>query len=389
MESIPAKHLLYISRWYPSSQDPMLGLFVKKHALAAVSAGFKVTTVFVVPALTAKSHELFSTGIQSENGLTEVIVNYRKAEGPAGLARLLIAWNLAVKTAVKLNGKPQLIHAHVLTRAALLAWWFSFKWNIPFVITEHWSRYYTENLQYKGWLRKVITRFVVKRAAATTVVSRRLAEAMQKQGIRTNYIILPNVVDTSLFTIADNSGPKSKIVSVTCFEEKSKNLKLLIDAFMLLTTLQKEKELVLIGEGADLEMIKEYAAARNFNGGKIRFTGLLEGPQLAAEMQQASCLALSSNYETFGIVAYESMACGVPVVATDVADLAGFITEDSGIIVPVGDVKAFAMALTNILENAQQFNKAEMHLKVEQHYGFGAVSKKLADLYNGIINKEQ
>jgi glycosyltransferase involved in cell wall biosynthesis len=277
----------------------------------------------------------------------------------------------------------------VLTRSALLAWWFSYKWNIPFIVTEHWSRYYTENLQYKGWLRKVITRFVVKRATATTVVSHRLAEAMQNQGIKTNYLILPNVVDTSLFTIAENSGPKSKIVSVTCFEEKSKNLKLLIDAFELLTSLHKEKELVLIGEGADLEMIKEYAANRNLKGGKIRFAGLLEGPQLASEMQQASCLALSSNYETFGIVAYESMACGVPVVATDVADLAGFITENSGIIVPVGDVKAFTMALTNILKNAQQFNKAEMRSKVEQHYGFVAVSKKLADLYNGIINKEK
>ncbi|NTW23300.1 MAG: glycosyltransferase family 4 protein [Lentimicrobium sp.] len=388
MESIPAKHILYISRWYPSSQDPMLGLFVKKHALAAVSAGFKVTAVFVVPALIAKSHELFSTEIKSENGLTEIIVNYRKTEGPASVARQLIALNLAVKTAVTLNGRPQLIHAHVLTRSAFLAWWYGFRWNVPFVITEHWSRYYPENLQYKGWLRKKITRFVINRAAATTVVSRRLADAMKKQGIKTNYSMLPNAVDTSLFNIAEKTDRKFRIVSVTCFEEKSKNLKLLIDAFALLPSLQNEAELVLIGEGADLEMIKRYAASKKITGGRIRFTGLLEGPELAAEIQQASCLALSSNYETFGIVAYESLACGVPVVATDVADFGEFITKNSGIIVPVGDVKAFAQALTNVLENKQLFNKAEMRSEVEQQYGFDAVSKNLADLYNTIINKK-
>lgn len=389
MESGQNRHILYLPRWYPSKADPMPGLFVRKHALAAVDAGFGVTVVSVVSGIKVGKHELFSAEFQSEGRLTEVIVTYRKAEGISGLARQLIAWNLGIKTALQLNGKPGLIHAHILTRTALLAWYFGRKWQTPYIITEHWSRYYPENFQYKGWLRKLLTRFAVRNAAKTTVVSNRLAKAMQVAGVGNDFIRLPNVVDTRLFDIAEKSNLKTTIISITCFEEKSKNLKMLIDAFAILISKHKDAELVLVGEGADLEVIRRYAAEKKLPFGAIRFTGLLESAALADELQQASSLALSSNYETFGIVAYEAMACGIPIVATDVADLKDFIKPDSGRIVPVGDAQAFSDALSEVLANAEQFNPEEMRSRVVQQFGSEAVSKRLADLYLEILNRKQ
>lgn len=389
MESGLNRHILYLSRWYPSKADPMLGLFVRKHALAALDAGFSVTVVSVVPGLKVGKHELFSAEVQTEGRLTEVIVTYRKSEGISGLARQLIAWNLGIKTAFQLNGKPGLIHAHILTRTALLAWYFGRKWHISYIITEHWSRYYPENFQYKGWLRRLLTRFAVRNAAKTTVVSTRLAEAMQVAGVGQAFSSLPNVVDTQLFDIAEKKNPKATIISITCFEEKSKNLKMLIDAFALLLSKHKDAELVLVGEGADLDLISRFAAEKKLPFGAIRFSGLLEGTTLAEEIQQSSCLALSSNYETFGIVAYEAMACGIPIVATDVADLRDFIKSDSGRIVPVGDAQAFSDALSEVLANGEQFNPVEMRSRVVQQFGCEAVSKRLADLYQEILNRKR
>ncbi|MFH1121539.1 MAG: glycosyltransferase [Bacteroidota bacterium] len=385
MESGQSGHILYLPRWYPSRTDPMSGLFVRKHALAAVAAGFRVTVVFVVPGLILKKHELFSIEIQSEDRLTEVFIIYRKAEGISGLSRQLIAWNLGVKTAVQLNGKPDLIHAHILTRTALLAWYYGRKWHLPYLITEHWSRYYTENFQYKGWFRKILTRFAVRNASKTTVVSARLANAMKVAGVGRDFINLPNVVDTQLFNISEKRDQRARIVSITCFEEKSKNLKMLVDAFALLIADCKDAELVLIGEGMDLEMIRTYAAEKRLPPGSVRFTGMLEGSVLAEELSQSSCLAISSNYETFGIVAFEALSSGIPVVATDVADLADFIKPDSGRIVPVGDIQAFTGALTDVLENPARFHPIDMRSGVEQQFGPEAVSQRLSDLYFGII----
>lgn len=389
MNTDQAKHILFIPRWYPSKADPMLGLFVRKHAQAAVSAGYKISVAYAEPGLTIKSRELFSTEIRSENNLTEVIVSYRPADGISGITRQIIAWNLAVKTAVQQNGRPQLIHAHVLTRTALLAFWYSMRWSIKFVITEHWSRYYAENFQYKGWLRKVITRFVVRKAAKVTVVSNRLAASMKQQSLGGNFILIPNVVDTGLFNITERVAGKFRIVSISCFEEKSKNLKMLIDAFSLISEKKKDVELVLIGEGADLEMIKRYAFEKQLPSGSIRFTGMLQGQALANELQQASCLAITSNYETFAIVAYEAMACGVPVVATDVADLQTFIKMDSGRVVPVGDSIAFADALQEVIEHQSDFDRVAMRFRVEYQFSFVAVADKLSELYSIIPEKKQ
>ncbi len=388
MHSGQTPQILYLARWYPSGHDPMLGLFVRKHALAAVEAGFRVIVVFVIPDLTVKSHELFSTKVTTQDGLTEIIVSYRKADGISGLTRQLIAWNLGVKTAVNLNGKPELIHAHVLTRTALLAWYFGRMWHVPYLITEHWSRYYPENFQFKGRLRKLLTRFAVRHAAKTTVVSDRLAKSMQAASVGNNFSRLPNVVDTRLFKLPETSNRKQRIISITCFEEKSKNLRLLIDAFALLAQDRKELELLLVGEGTDLESTKQYVAQKRLPYGAIRFTGLLEGKELVQELQQSACLALTSNYETFGIVAYEAMACGIPVISTDVADLRDFIKPDSGRVVPVKDVNALVTALSEALDHPNGFDSIKMHKRVEHEFGFEAVSKHLKSLYNEILQKK-
>ncbi|MBK9359338.1 MAG: glycosyltransferase [Bacteroidales bacterium] len=389
IDSGHSRHILYLPRWYPSKADPMFGLFVRKHALAAVAAGFRVTVVYVVPDLTVKSHELFSTQISTQEGLTEIIVSYRRADGLSGMVRQLIAWNLGIKNAVRLNGKPQLIHAHVLTRTALLAWWFGRKWKIPYLITEHWSRYFPENLQYKGLLRKLLTRFAVRKATGLTVVSSRLAGSMKQAGLGDDFSILPNVVDTRLFNILETESLKTRIISITCFEEKSKNLKLLADAFVSVLSERPDAELVLVGEGADLQMIREYVSSKKLPPGSVRFTGLLENEALARELQQSACLALTSNYETFGIVAYEAMACGVPVVATDVADLADFVEPNSGRISPVGDAALFSGALLEVLSEQKQFNRTEMRNRVVQQYGFEAVSRYLEKLYLDLISRDR
>lgn len=387
MEAVLPLHILFIPRWYPSKSDPMRGLFIRKHALAAVAAGFRVTVVYAVPDLSVGTHLLFSTEVQSEDRLTEVTVCYRAAEGIQGTTRQLIAWNLAIKTAIQHQGKPNLIHAHVLTRTALIAWWCGFKWKVPFVITEHWSRYYPENMQYHGLLRRYMTGWVIRRAKAMTVVSQRLANAMHAQGLRFQVQLMPNVVDTSVFTPALKKDSLLRVVSISCFEEKSKNLHMLVDAMVHISSHRSDIELVMIGDGSDYQVIRAYVAGQKMRYKTVRFTGLLQDQDLAEELQQASCLAITSNYETFGIVAYEAFACGIPVVATDVADLSGFIDRESGIVVKAGDAVALAVALEDVLDHPDRFDRIKMHDRVEAQFSSRAVAARLKEIYNGAIGK--
>lgn len=381
-------HLLYISRWYPTAADPMLGLFVRKHALAAAEAGYNVTVAYATP-LTGNA-EKQGTGyeILHEGRLTEVIVGYNNGGLFRGL-RQASAWIRAIRKAGKINGKPQLIHAHILTRAGLLALCASLIWRIPYLVTEHWSRYYPENLQFRGFFRKKATQCVIRHAAAVTVVSKRLEKAMHAQGLKFTARPLGNVVDTALFCPEGRTQSVTpRILNVSCFEEKSKNLQLLIDAFAIIHKQFPEARLILTGEGTDRGTTEKYAAEKNLPAGTVRFTGMLTGQSLAQEMKQATCLALSSNYETFGIVAYEAMACGVPVVTTDVADLKEFTGERYGRTVPNGDVKAMAEALAEVIKKKEEFPASEMAEAVARDFGSRAVAGQLHSLYQEILSSD-
>jgi glycosyltransferase involved in cell wall biosynthesis len=71
---------------------------------------------------------------------------------------------------------------------------------------------------------------------------------------------------------------------------------------------------------------------------------------LPALYQQASVAIVTSRYEGFGFPALEAMACGTPVVAFDNTATAE-IVADGGVLVPDGDVDAFAKAVAAVLDS--------------------------------------
>lgn len=386
---MPEPHLLYIPLWYPHTGDPMLGLFVRKHANAAIEAGYRVSVAFAIAAKETDRQKVYEIRTTQTEGLLEVEVTYTSAKGIIGKIRQLRSWKKAIHKAVELGGNPELIHAHVLTRTAVFAMLYGWKYRIPFIITEHWSRYYPENLQFKGKINKMITQWVLNKAAKITVVSHRLAMAMKSHGLDFGAEILPNVVDTNLFKPGlQNDSALKKIVSISCFDEKAKNLFMLLDAFKMLREENKNVQLVLIGEGNDLEITKKHAANLGLTAEEVIFRGMLQNDALVGQLQSADCLALSSNYETFGIVAFEALACGVPVVATDVADIALHISPEMGRVVPTNNALAFKKALLEVLDHPESFPTEPMRNFVLQHYSPEAIANHLDRLYKPLLKPQ-
>jgi len=376
------KHILFIPRWYPSDIDPMLGLFVKNHALAALASGYRVTVAYPV-SIKAKIHNRHNITVTTEGNLTEVIAFYPDQGILKGLL-LLIAWFKCIRLAVKINGRPHLVHAHVLTRAGLIAWLTAGIYGISYIITEHWSRYFPDNMSYKGSVRKKLTAFIVKNASLCTVVSKRLYNAMQQQGLSFPLRILPNVVDTTLFKVRDQKSAKFRFISITCFEDKSKNLKMLIAGAIKLRSLGFDFELMLVGDGADRNMIQEYCISEGF---EAIFTGTLTPAETATLLGESHCLVLTSNYETFGIVAFESLASGVPVIATDVADLSEIIDGETGIIIPRNNTDSLVDAMKILYTDYKKYSPEYLRAKVIDKCSIKAVSGILGDYYQQAISK--
>jgi glycosyltransferase involved in cell wall biosynthesis len=110
-------------------------------------------------------------------------------------------------------------------------------------------------------------------------------------------------------------------------------------------------KLLIIGSG-DLRSEYEDQAKRLGLGGRVTFTGGVADGDLPAHLRLGSVFAFPSvdKSEAFGLAALEAMACGVPVVASDLAGVRTIVREgETGRRVPVGSASALGMALSEVL----------------------------------------
>ena len=388
------KHIVFLARWYPHRYDPMFGLFVQRHAEAA--ALFNDITVIYCQQTTDNGQQTSSTDNQPteptyrthpfeivrtlENNVDTIRVYYKK---PKNKILSLLRFYRANMIGLKLCKQIDLIHVHVLTRLGVIAWIQKLLHKTPYIITEHWSRYLPGN-DFGGFLRKIFTKIVVRNAKTVTVVTENLGNAMKSHGLRNdNYVVLPNVVNLDMFHIncRDVSHTSTKIIHISCFEDKSKNISGLLESLKMIDDKGIDFRCTLIGDGMDFDLMKAKAEELQLIN-KVSFTGLLEGQKLADELASGDFLVLSSNYENMPVVILEALASGLPVVSTNVGGIKEMIDETKGILVEPRDKEALAEAIMKMIETHQNYDAEFLRNSVIERYGYESVGRFLDKIYN-------
>ena len=101
----------------------------------------------------------------------------------------------------------------------------------------------------------------------------------------------------------------------------------------------------MVGAGIDWQQSKDYAAQIGLTEKQVRWTGELTPREVCHEMQQADCFVLFSNYETYAIVIVEALISGLPIISSPVGIAPEVVTNDNGILVPMGDEQALTQAM--------------------------------------------
>ncbi len=131
-----------------------------------------------------------------------------------------------------------------------------------------------------------------------------------------------------------------------------KGIDKLISTLTLLKNQGKMKLVVVGGDEnsrEDLEGLKRQAAELNIQD-LVDFRGLVKQEQLPYFYSAADVCVVPSYYESFGLVPLESLACGTPVVATDVGDLKHIIKQgETGCIVTDNSPEKLAEGITSVL----------------------------------------
>lgn len=388
--------VLHLSRWYPNRYDPMPGLFIQRHA-EAVSKYCDVGVVYVHAVEYAGQTQRYELQLEQINGVPTALVYYKNPCKNFFLIGKLIkvyrfykANKIGIRAINTELERIDLIHVHILTRLGVIALFNKVFRNVPYVISEHWSRYLPLTNEFKGGFRKWVTRIVVKHASAVTTVTQNLADAMQNHGLKNpNYKVLANVVTDGFLKFQKNKKPggaKTTFIHVSCFEDKSKNISGLLHVILSLSKKRNDFIFKLVGDGMDFEFLKQYAIDLGLDNKTVEFIGLLEGKELVNQMATADVMVVFSNYENFPVVINESFALGIPVIATRVGGIPEFVNKKNGILLEAGNQIELENLLSSYLDGELQFDGKMIMKKARQQFSPDEIGKEMYNLYLKALN---
>jgi D-inositol-3-phosphate glycosyltransferase len=120
----------------------------------------------------------------------------------------------------------------------------------------------------------------------------------------------------------------------------------------------------------------------------ITFLGSRKQETLPYYYSAAEAVVMPSHYESFGMVALEAMACGTPVVASEVGGLAFLVKDgETGFHFPAEDPKALSEKLIQLIEDRELRQKmSDQAAKVAKEYGWGKIASQIVELYQEVLN---
>ncbi|MGK7872807.1 MAG: glycosyltransferase family 4 protein [Xenococcaceae cyanobacterium] len=118
------------------------------------------------------------------------------------------------------------------------------------------------------------------------------------------------------------------------------------------------------------------------------FAGQVGHDRLPLYYAAADVCVVPSHYEPFGLVAIEAMACGTPVIASNVGGLKfTVVPEETGLLAPPKDEAAFAQAIKRILNNPQWAAQLRQNAtqRVQENFSWTGVATQLSELYRYLL----
>jgi glycosyltransferase involved in cell wall biosynthesis len=374
------KNILWLVSWYPNNQDPFDGDFIQRHAKVAAIKN-NIYVLFVIGAQ-QNNEEI----INNHPGLCEHLIYFRKKTGLIGKYLNQIEWFFIYKKAIsnyiKKNGFPDLVHVHVPWKAGLIALFIKKVYNIPFALSEHWGIYNEvaeDNYFNKPFFIKAAIKKIYKEAFIFISVSNYLAEGVNKYVCKKKYIVIPNVVDTSMFNLQKQKAHKFTFIHVSNMVTL-KGISLLLNSFKLSLASTPGMHLIMVGNKDDkyVHEAKQFGLTEE----NITFKGEVTYSVVSELMRLSHCLIISSKIENSPCVIAEALCCGLPVIATGVGGIPEMINSNNGILVSPNNEKALSNAINKIVNNYPSFDFISIKDAAHEKYSYDVISKKFDIIYS-------
>lgn len=381
-------NILFLASWYPNNLLPKNGNFIQQHALAVA----KHCNVAVLHIIANNQLEDFVIEENEVDSIFEVIIYYKKIDSNIPILSHLKKLNLrhqahllGYNRIVEKIGKIDVTHLNVVFPAGNFALYLKKKHHIPFVITEHWTALQKSCVAALPFLVKKIAAKTFNQAAVICPVSEDLMNAIKYISSNTNYEVVPNVVNTSVFNYQEKIQEK-KILHVSNLKNEHKNITGIIDTIKELSKIRDDFFISIIGDG-DYEYFIRYAEKMELPKHLYNIEGAKSYQEIAKLMQTHDLFLLYSNYENLPCVIAEALVCGLPVLTSNVGGTAEMIDKSNGIVIPAANNNVLLNELNTLLDNLATYNKTAIAENAAKKYSYESVGNQFLEIYKRILIK--
>ena len=287
--------------------------------------------------------------------------------------------------------RPDIVHIATEGPLGWSALTAAIKLNLP-VSTGFHTNFHSYSKHYgMGFLKKPIAAYLRKfhnRALATLVPTERLREELEYEGFR-NLHVVSRGVDTRLFSPARRSpelrkawgaGEHGIVAMYVGRMAPEKNLPVAVRAFLAMRERNPQVQLVMVGDGPERATL----SSRNPT---VVFAGTRSGEDLATHYASADVFLFPSLTETFGNVTLEAMASGLAVVAYEYAAARQcMVHEESGLLAPFGDSRAFLGMAAGLMEDSSRIARLRLRARsAAESIGWESVVDKFESVLRSVI----
>lgn len=358
--------IVVFSSLYPSAAQPNAGLFIRER-MRRVAQHRPVVVVSPRPwfpgqGLIRRLHPHYRPmpgRMEQQEGLC---VHFPRFLALPGVLRGLDGWFMALGSYLLLRRLKRegynLIDAHFAYpdgyAACLLGRWL----GLPVCVTLRGTEVPHSR---KPHLRSKL-QAVFRRAQRVIAVSDSLLKLAVSLGLPADKgVVIGNGVDSTRFQPVDRDAARARyglpeeaqvLITVGALVER-KGFHRVIDCLPALVDRHPQLHYLIVGGASPEGNIEPELRAQIARLGlqdRVRFLGPLPPQELKWPLSAADVFVLASSNEGWANVILEAMACGLPVVATDVGGNREVIAHDGlGRIVPFGDAEALTRALDKAL----------------------------------------
>jgi glycosyltransferase involved in cell wall biosynthesis len=397
--SVPLR-ILFVSHWFPRHDGDWGGVFVLEQAQALRAAGVDVRVLVAEPmeSIAWRQPRSIAQGIrtfaayptpqwQERGGVpvayVPVLTPHPRLWG-ALAPRSYIASLMRWRKALLADFTPRIVHAHTAFLDGYAAAWLARRLKLPLVLTEGTGPFVTLT---RTSAQRRLTQGAVNAAAMLLPVSQ-----FQLQAIRAAIDLSPgvkikvvgNAFDPGLFhPFPLPSSPPQRFLWIGHLDENKQPL-MLLEAFGLALTKRADLHLTLIGHGP-LASAVEARLGDKALAGKVELHPSQDRAGIAAALRGHGSLVISSQTETFGVVAIEALGSGRPVLTTRCGGPEEIIAATGGGLVVGNSVSAIADGLLTMAESAAHFDPSTLASAAALRYGSKAIAQSLVETYGAVL----